>query len=103
MSVIHLDDTNFDAEIKEGTVLVDFYAEWCGPCKMLAPFIDKIASEIKDVKIVKIDVDKAPKTAQAFNVMTIPTLIAFKDGQPVDQKVGFIPENQIVDLINSAR
>lgn len=83
-------DDNFDAEVTQakGLVLVDFYAEWCGPCKMLGPIIEELASEQEGVKIGKVNVDDAPATAQKFGVMSIPTLIFFKDGEIVEQMVG---------------
>ena len=90
-----LTDSDFDEELKKSAqgglpVLVDFYADWCGPCKMIAPIIDEIAGEMVSKLVVgKLDVDKNPQTAQKFNVMSIPTIIIFKNSQPVKQLVGF--------------
>ncbi|MDF9866799.1 thioredoxin 1 [Bacilli bacterium PM5-3] len=103
MGLVKLDDNNFETEVKQGITLVDFYADWCGPCKMIAPTIEQLANELSDVKIAKLDVDAAPKTAQKYNVMSIPTLIVFKDGEVVDQKMGFMTKDQVESLINSAK
>ena len=103
MAIVKLDDSNFEAEIKEGITLVDFYADWCGPCKMIAPFVEQVAQEVSGAKVAKVDVDKAQATAQKFNVMSIPTLIVFKDGEVIDQKMGFMTKEQIEALIDQAR
>ncbi|MEG0363993.1 MAG: thioredoxin [Erysipelotrichales bacterium] len=103
MALLKLDDTNFSNEIATGVTLVDFYADWCGPCKMVAPIVEQIANEVEGVKVAKIDVDKAQATAQKYNVMSIPTLIVFKDGQPVDVQVGFAAKEQIEAMINKAK
>lgn len=97
-----LTDQNFDEEIKKATlsVLVDFYADWCGPCKMLAPVIEEIAKEYEGKLIVgKVDVDASQATAQKFNVMSIPTLILFKNGQPVKQMVGYQGKEAIIKAV----
>ena len=99
-----LTDNNFEAEISKATlpVLVDFAASWCGPCRMMAPIIEEIAKEYEGKLIVgKVDVDKSPKTAQKFNVMSIPTLIIFKNGKPVKQMVGYQGKESLVKEINS--
>lgn len=101
-----LTDQNFDEEIKKSAqggllVLVDFYADWCGPCKMLAPVLDEIATEFEGKLIIgKVDVDSSPKTAQKFNVMSIPTLIIFKNGKLVKQMVGFQSKENITKELN---
>jgi thioredoxin 1 len=87
-----LTDQNFDEELKKATqpVLVDFYADWCGPCKMMAPIIDDIAKEFEGKLIVgKVDVDANPQLCTKFGIMSIPTIIVFKDSQPVKQLVGY--------------
>ena len=80
-------------------VLVDFYADWCGPCKMLAPIVDQIASESSDYDVYKLNVDEAPELAARYGVMSIPTLIVFKDGRPVKQAMGVRPKKQILDML----
>jgi len=99
-----LTDLNFDEELKKATVpvLVDFYADWCGPCKMIAPIIDEIAGEMAGKLVVgKLDVDKNSQTAQKFNIMSIPTLIIFKNGQPVKQLAGYQGKEAIVKEIDN--
>ena len=101
MSVIHFSNENFDELIKEGKVLVDFYAEWCGPCKMISPVIEELGNERQDIKIVKVNVDEHANIAQKYGVMSIPTLIVFNHGNPVKQNVGFIPKENIIELIDN--
>ena len=86
--VKHINDSEFDAAVKTGSVLVDFYADWCGPCKMLSPVVDEMSEELSDCKVVKLNVDEAPALAARFGVMSIPTVLYFKDGQLVDKTVG---------------
>ena len=89
MAIIHLTQDNFDAVTGQGLVLVDFWATWCGPCRMQAPILEKLDAELGDsVKIGKVDVDEEPELAQKFGIMSIPTLIAFKDGAVKAQAVG---------------
>jgi thioredoxin 1 len=94
-------DATFDQDIQGATpVLVDFWAEWCGPCRMVAPVLEQIASEQGDkLKILKLNVDEHPAIAQRFRVMSIPTLMLFKDGRPVDQMVGFRPKPQLMERL----
>lgn len=91
-------ELNFDELVKEGLVLVDFYADWCGPCKMIAPVLEEIEKEDETLKIVKVDVDEQGVLAQRFGVMSIPTLVLFKDGQKVDQVIGFVPKPNLVNF-----
>jgi len=87
--VAHITDADFQSTVSAGVTLVDFWAPWCGPCRMIAPILDELAGELKDkAKIVKINVDENPLVAGQFGVMSIPTLLLFKNGQKVDQKVG---------------
>jgi len=92
MAAMHFSDADFEEKVVKSSlpVLVDFFAEWCGPCRMAAPIIDELAEEYKDkVTIGKLDVDKNTETAAKFGVMSIPTVIMFKDGKEVERKVGF--------------
>tara|TARA_B110000196_G_C20750418_1_gene477428 strand:- start:235 stop:555 length:321 start_codon:yes stop_codon:yes gene_type:complete len=98
MSTHVINDNNFDKEIKNSKlpVLVDFWAEWCGPCKQIGPMLEEIAESKKDkLKIFKINIDENPNTPQKFGVRGIPTLMLFKDGNLIDTKVGSLPKNAI--------
>ena len=88
-SVAHITDADFKTTVAAGVTLVDFWAPWCGPCRMIAPILDELAVELKDrARIVKINVDENPVVAGQFGVMSIPTLLLFKNGEKVDQKIG---------------
>lgn len=101
MSVITVTKENFQSEVLESdkTVLIDFWAEWCGPCRMLSPVVDEIANEQTDVKVCKVNVDNEPELATQFGVMSIPTLVVIKDGKAVNQSVGVQPKNNILAMI----
>ena len=103
MSVIHLTDESFEQEVIKSDipVLVDFWADWCGPCKRLAPIIDEIADEVNDVKICKVNTDEADTLALKYHVMSIPTLILFKDGVPAATSVGVKGKSEIMEFIRS--
>ena len=94
-------DATFEAETKEGLVLVDFWATWCGPCRMLAPILEKLSQEFSEdeLKILKMDVDENPETARAFGIMSIPTLLFKKDGQVVKQVAGVHTVAQIKAIV----
>jgi thioredoxin 1 len=102
MSVITITKENFETEVinSEKPVLLDFWAGWCGPCRMLAPVIDEIADEVPDVKVGKINVDEQPELAMAFGVMSIPTLAVIKNGEIVNAAVGVRPKSEILKLID---
>lgn len=100
-NVLYPNKQEFDELIKNDKVLVDFFATWCGPCKMIGPNIEKLAEENADATVIKIDVDKHSEIAAEYGVQTIPTLIAFKKGQIVNQKIGFIPYPEILAMITS--
>lgn len=101
MAAIVITKENFDSEVlkAEGTVLVDFWATWCGPCRMLSPIVDEVASERPDVKVGKINVDEQPELAQQFSIMSIPTLLVFKNGEKVQESVGLIPKEMVEALL----
>jgi len=97
---IPVSDAEFSQAIQSGLVLVDFWAAWCGPCKAIAPKLEEIGQEMSGVvKILKMDVDQNPKTPGQFGIRAIPTLILFKDGQPVDQVMGNVPKDDLIALI----
>ena len=93
----------FDALSNEGLVLVDFYATWCGPCKMISPVLEELANEISDVKFLKVDVDQESELAQRYSVMSIPTIVILKDGKLLDKVLGFQPKTALEAMINKAR
>ena len=101
MEAITITNENFQAEVLDakGTVLIDFWATWCGPCRMLSPLIDEVAAAHSEVKVGKINVDEQQELAAQFGVMSIPTLVVFKDGQKVNESVGLIPKENIETLI----
>ena len=101
MAVINLTRDNFEAEVTEfkGTVLVDFWASWCMPCKMLSPVVDEVAEEVTSAKVAKANVDEQQSLAARFNVMSIPTLIVFKDGKEVRRSVGVMPKEAVKELV----
>jgi len=101
MAIVNVSDQSFKSDVEgSGTVLVDFWAPWCGPCKMIAPVLEELDKELGDsVKIAKVNVDDNPESAARFGVMSIPTLIVFKDGQPVDKIVGFQSKDALKGVI----
>ncbi len=101
MALQILNESNFKQfiEEKKGTVLVDFYADWCGPCKMLSPVLEKISNENQDVEIVKINVDESSNLAQEYGVVNIPTMVILKDAEVSHIQVGLLPEGEILNLL----
>ena len=105
MAVLHVTKNNFQKEVLDhkGVVLIDFYAEWCGPCKVTAPIIDELSNETKDVKFVKLDVDNDPEIASQYSVFSIPTFIIFKNGKIASQFVGAQGKEGFVEEINKVK
>ncbi|HLF14916.1 MAG TPA: thioredoxin [Bacteroidota bacterium] len=102
MQPIHVSDQNFKAEVLDSTtpVLVDFWAVWCGPCKMIAPIVEELAKEYNGkLKVAKLDVDANPKTSMDFHIQSIPTLLVFKGGAVVEQIIGAVPKRQLIDKL----
>jgi thioredoxin 1 len=103
-SLADVTDSNFQAEVLESTeaVLVDFWAPWCGPCRVIAPSLEEINEERDDLRVVKLNVDDNQATAAKYNVMSIPTLIVFKNGEVAKQIVGALPKNRLVQELEPA-
>ena len=101
MAVVKLTTDNFDQEVLQAgqTVLVDFYADWCGPCKMMGPVVEEIANEETGVKMCKINIDEEMAVAQKYGVMSIPTFIAFKNGEIAGKQIGAVPKSKLQDMI----
>ena len=101
MSVIHITKDNFQTEVMDSKVpvLLDFWASWCGPCRMVSPVVDEIADETPAIKVGKINVDEQRELAAAFNIMSIPTLVVIKDGKITNQALGARPKQQILSML----
>lgn len=102
MSIIKITKDNFQSEVLESRVpvLADFWAGWCGPCRMLAPVIDEIAAERTDIKVGKIDVDEEPDLARTYRIMSIPTLVVFQNGNVVNKSVGVLSKEEILSMLS---
>lgn len=101
MAVVKLTEENFEKEVlqSEKPVLVDFYADWCGPCQMMGPVVEEISNEVNDAKVCKINIDEQMSIAQKYGVMSIPTFIVFKNGDVADKKMGAMPKSAVLSML----
>lgn len=101
MAVVKLTAENFEKEVlqSEKPVLVDFYADWCGPCQMMGPVVEEISNEVNDAKVCKINIDEQMSIAQKYGVMSIPTFIVFKNGDVADKKMGAMPKSAVLSML----
>ena len=101
MKVLHINNDNFHNEVlnSDKPVLLDFFASWCGPCRMVGPILDEIAQEREDIKVCKVNIDEQPELASRFRIMSVPTLMVLKDGKIVEQSIGAMPKHQILAML----
>lgn len=99
--IIHLEQENLEELVKEGISVVDFFATWCGPCKMLSPVLEELAKEKSEIRFIKVDIDQQENLARQYGVMSVPTLLFFKDGVLVGQSVGFLPKEVLKQKIEA--
>ena len=100
MSVVKVNQDNFhEIRNSDKTVLIDFYADWCGPCRMVSPIVDEIAEEREDIKVCKVDIDEQPELASRYRIMSVPTLMVLKNGQVMEQSIGAKPKHQILAMV----
>lgn len=104
MSVIKITSSSYEIEVEKSDkkVLIDFWADWCGPCKMMSPVVDAVAQEMPDIKVCKVNVDEEPDLARRFNIMSIPTLVVIKDGKIADMSVGLTDKSALMQMIKNA-
>ena len=101
MKVLHINKDNFHEEVlnSDKPVLLDFFASWCGPCRMVGPILDEIAEEREDIKVCKVDIDEQPELASRYRIMSVPTLMVLKEGQVLEQSIGVKPKHQILAMV----
>ena len=101
MKVLHINKDNFHKEVlnSDKPVLLDFFASWCGPCRMVSPILDEIAEEREDIKVCKVDIDEQPELASRYRVMSVPTLMVLKNGNIMEQSIGAKPKHQILAMV----
>lgn len=101
MAAVHVNNDNFESEVlkAEVPVLVDFFAQWCAPCKMLGPIVEMVAEEVTDAKVCKIDIDEASELAAQYRIMSVPTLMVFKNGEAVKRSSGVVSKDAILDML----
>ena len=101
MAILHVNKNDFGSVVKDSakTVLVDFWASWCGPCRMIAPVLEEVAAERPDVKVCKVNVDEEQELAISYGVSSIPTLLVFKNGQVVNKSIGAVPKAKILEML----
>lgn len=92
-------EQNFESLIQKGVVVVDFFATWCGPCKMLGPVLEELAQNRSEIQIIKMDVDENPNLSRTYGIMSVPTILLFKDGKLIDKKTGFMPKELLTEWI----
>ncbi len=103
MDILKISSADFENEVlkSDKKVLIDFYAEWCGPCKMLSPIVEKVAKENENIKFVRIDVDEEQNLAISYNIMSIPTLVVIEDGKEINRVVGLVSKNELLELLKN--
>jgi len=101
MALLSINEDNFEKSVMKGVSIVDFWAIWCGPCRLMSPIVEEIAKEMTDINVYKLNVDDNPELTAKFNIMSIPTIIIFKDGEEVEQTVGVVSKSVLVNKIKN--